>query len=58
MMEEVQSIIALGAAGVTKILYPDSRIKRIFNIKNVEQYINRIDEMIKRKEKAVIEFLP
>ena len=53
MMEEVQSIIALGAAGVTKILYPDSRIERIFNLKNVEQYINRIDEMIKRKETAI-----
>ncbi|NLY19539.1 MAG: coproporphyrinogen dehydrogenase HemZ [Clostridiaceae bacterium] len=51
MMEDVQSIIALGAGAVTKILYPGNRIERIFNVKNVEQYIQRTDEMIERKEK-------
>jgi oxygen-independent coproporphyrinogen-3 oxidase len=53
MMEEVQSIVALGVGGVTKIIHSDNSIQRIFNVKNVEQYIQRIDEMIKRKEKVV-----
>ncbi|MDD4295702.1 MAG: coproporphyrinogen dehydrogenase HemZ [Ruminiclostridium sp.] len=53
MMEEAQSIIALGVGGVTKILHSDNNIERIFNVKNVELYIHRIDEMIKRKEKVV-----
>ena len=49
IMEEVQSILALGAGGISKILFPGNRIERIFNVKNVEQYIERIDEMIARK---------
>lgn len=53
MMEEVQSIVALGVGGVTKIIHSDNSIQRIFNVKNVEQYIQRIDEMIKRKGKVV-----
>lgn len=54
IMEEVQSIIALGAGGVSKIIFPENRIERIFNVRNVEQYIQRIDEMIERKEKAIL----
>lgn len=49
IMEEKQTIIALGAGASSKIVFEDGRIGRIFNVKNVEQYINRIDEMIERK---------
>lgn len=49
IMEEIQTILALGAGATSKIVYPDKHIKRIFNVRNVEQYIQRIDEMIKRK---------
>lgn len=50
IMEEVQSIVALGAGAVTKIVFPnENRIERAFNVKNVDEYINRIDEMIERK---------
>ncbi len=48
IMEEVQSIIALGAGGSTKITDGNS-IERVFNVKEVSEYINRIDEMIERK---------
>ncbi|WP_304942077.1 coproporphyrinogen dehydrogenase HemZ [Vallitalea guaymasensis] len=52
IMEEAQSIIALGAGSVSKIVFRDeNRIERIENVKNVEQYIERIDEMIDRKRK-------
>jgi len=49
IMEEVQTILAFGAGASSKIIYPENRIERIFNVRNVEQYIQRIDEMIERK---------
>jgi len=51
IMEERQTIIALGAGAITKLVYPgENRIERVFNVKNVEEYIARIDEMIQRKK--------
>ena len=49
IMEEVQSIIALGAGGSTKLTDND-RIERVFNVKEVSEYIKRTDEMIQRKK--------
>ena len=50
IMEEKQTIIALGAGSVTKYVYPDGeRIERVDNVKNVDLYIERIDEMIEKK---------
>ena len=50
IMEEKQSIVALGAGGSTKVVYPqENRIERIENVKSVKDYIERIDEMIGRK---------
>ncbi|MCM1107291.1 MAG: coproporphyrinogen dehydrogenase HemZ [Blautia sp.] len=49
IMEEVQTIVALGAGSITKRVYPDGTIKRCENVKDVAQYITRIDEMIERK---------
>ncbi|WHH59068.1 coproporphyrinogen dehydrogenase HemZ [Petroclostridium sp. X23] len=52
IMEERQSIIALGCGGVTKLVNQrENRIDRIFNVKDVEEYIQRIDEMLERKNK-------
>ena len=49
IMEEKQSIIALGAGSISKRVYPDGRIERCENVKDVAQYIERIDEMTERK---------
>ena len=61
IMEEKQSIVAVGAGASTKIVVPDDKViidpktgnsKKIVrseNVKDVEQYISRIDEMIERK---------
>ncbi len=50
IMEEKQTIIAFGADAVTKVVFPkEDRIERVFNVKGVEEYIARIDEMIERK---------
>ncbi|MGN0513945.1 MAG: coproporphyrinogen dehydrogenase HemZ [Lachnospiraceae bacterium] len=50
IMEEKQTIIAMGAGGSSKFVFPDeNRIERIENVKDVRNYIERIDEMIERK---------
>lgn len=50
MIEEKQTIIALGADGITKIIYLDSnKIERAPNVKDVIEYNNRVDEMINKK---------
>ena len=52
IMEEKQNIIAVGAGGSSKILYPaENRLERVENVKSVKDYIERIDEMIERKER-------
>ncbi len=48
MMEEKQSILAVGAGGISKRIGPGT-IRRCENVKDVAAYIDRIDEMIKRK---------
>ena len=48
-MEEVQSIVALGAGTITKRVYPNGRIERCDTVKDVALYIERIEEMIERK---------
>ena len=53
IMEEKQSIWALGAGASTKLVEPETdRIERIFNVKSVDDYISRTDEMIARKAAA------
>ena len=50
IMEEVQTIIALGAGSISKRIFPDGRIERCENIKDVSLYIEKTDEMIERKK--------
>ncbi|MCI9569439.1 MAG: coproporphyrinogen dehydrogenase HemZ [Lachnospiraceae bacterium] len=52
IMEEKQTIIGCGAGTTTKVLFAaENRLERAENVKSVEQYMERIDEMIERKEK-------
>ena len=51
IMEEKQTIVAIGAGTISKRVYPDGRIERCDNVKDVEQYMDRIQEMIERKRK-------
>ena len=55
IMEEKQTIVALGAGSITKRVYPDGRIERCDNVKDVGLYIEKIDEMIERKKKLLSE---
>lgn len=56
IMEEKQSIIACGAGSISKRVYPDGRIERSENVKDVALYIQKIDEMIERKRKLLMDF--
>lgn len=51
IIEETRSIVALGAGTVSKRVFPDGHIDRCDCVKNIEQYIARVDEMIDRKKK-------
>lgn len=53
IMEEKQTIIACGAGSITKAVYPDGRIERMDNVKDVTLYIEKIDEMIERKRRLL-----
>ncbi|MBR1908985.1 MAG: coproporphyrinogen dehydrogenase HemZ [Lachnospiraceae bacterium] len=55
IMEEVTDIAAVGAGTISKRVYPDGRIERCDNVKDVSLYINKIDEMIERKRKLFTE---
>lgn len=57
IMEEVQTIVALGAGSITKRVFSDGRIERCENVKDVATYIARIDEMIERKRSFFANFV-
>ena len=50
MMEEVQSIVALGAGTVSKRVLSEKEISRCDTAKDIGLYMDGIDEMIRRKE--------
>ncbi len=52
IMEEKQTIIALGGGGSTKLVMGD-RIERIFNFKDPAEYIKRFDEILEKKDEII-----
>lgn len=51
IMEERQTILALGAGGMSKFVsHKEHFVERVDNVKSLKDYIGRIDEMIKRKK--------
>ena len=56
IMEEKQTIISFGAGATSKFYFEDKNlIKRAFNVKSVDDYISRIDELIQRKKEIIQE---
>ena len=54
IMEEKQTILALGAGGISKMYYPkENRLERVPNVSNYEIYISRLEEMLDRKEENI-----
>lgn len=51
-MEETNTIIGIGAGAISKRVYSiENRIEREPNVKFIEDYIERIDQMIEKKKK-------
>ncbi len=51
IMEEQQTILALGAGAMSKfVFHEENRIERVDNVKSISDYISRIDEMIGKKQ--------
>lgn len=49
IMDETQTILGAGCAASTKIVQPNGKITRIHNYKFPYEYINRFDELMKKK---------
>jgi oxygen-independent coproporphyrinogen-3 oxidase len=57
IMEEKQTILALGAGGMSKfVFHKENRIERVDNVKSITDYVGRIDEMILRKQTFLEEY--
>lgn len=56
IMEEKQTIVALGAGAQSKFVFHDqNRIERVENVKSLKDYLERVDEMIERKKSFLAE---
>ncbi|MGG7058522.1 coproporphyrinogen III oxidase [Clostridium nigeriense] len=54
MIEDKQTIIALGADAVSKVVFlEDNRIERFGNVKDIREYTSRIKEMVEEKKKLL-----
>ena len=54
-MEETQKVLAFGAGSISKWIFPrEKRIERSANLRNVEEYISRTDEMSLKKRKIIL----
>ena len=54
IMEEKQTILALGAGATSKfVFHNENKIERVDNVKSLTDYISRIDEMIMRKKNFI-----
>lgn len=52
IMDEHQTIIAMGAGGVSKVYYPEeNRLERVPNVNNYQLYEERLSQMLERKRK-------
>ena len=57
IMEETTTIFAMGAGAISKRVFPDRelRIERAPNVTNVCVYVDRVQEMARRKENLFLE---
>lgn len=56
MMEELQSILSLGGAGMSKVLLSPTKLERFANPKFPKEYIEKLDDVLAKKQ-ALFELL-
>ncbi|MDO4490806.1 MAG: coproporphyrinogen dehydrogenase HemZ [Lachnospiraceae bacterium] len=58
IMEEKQTIMAAGSGASTKFVFQNGeRIERVENVKDLKNYVERIDEMLERKQQGIDQYL-
>jgi len=58
IIEEKQTIMAVGAGAATKLVFVEGkRVERVESVKDVDAYIARVDEMIERKRIGIEKWL-
>ncbi|MBR5485231.1 MAG: coproporphyrinogen dehydrogenase HemZ [Oscillospiraceae bacterium] len=54
IMEEIQTILAVGAGASTKLCFGNGKvIERVYNYKYPYEYVNNFDEILRRKERLI-----
>lgn len=56
IMEEIQDILAAGAGASSKFMFENGRFERAINVKDVINYISRINEMCSKKASVLKAF--
>ena len=46
----------MGAGASTKLVYEDGLIERIENVKDIKNYLERVDEMVERKLTGAVKY--
>ena len=58
IMEQRQTILGAGSGASTKLIHENgTRVDRVENVKDLQQYLTRIEEMTERKRKGIEAFL-
>ena len=57
-MSEKQTILAAGAGAITKISHDGRQLERSYNVRELRQYVSRIDEMIIKKQELLQRHFP
>ena len=56
IMEETSHILAMGAGGISKRIFPEEgHIERAPNVSNIRDYLERTEEMIRRKSELFLD---
>jgi len=53
MMEELQSILALGGGGMNKVCFPDGKIERFHNPKYPDAYLSNFETVLEQKRRLI-----
>lgn len=54
IIEEYQNILSFGPGAISRFVYPqENRVERVSNTKNLEEYINNLDQYINKKKQEM-----
>jgi oxygen-independent coproporphyrinogen-3 oxidase len=57
-MSERQTILAAGSGAITKVSHNGRQLERVFNVRELRHYVERIDEMVEKKRELLSRHFP